>query len=242
MVAKSTEVASPSQISPSFGVWDIVCRVSLLLCGLPKSILFNLRYFGFRRSLGLPILLSHRVKLMRLRGSVSVAQNAPAFGIRIGFGNVGIFDRARSRTIWENEGNVTFGGRASIGHGSKISVGPGGDLYFGHNFVFKAESTIRCGKHISFGDECLVSWDVLIMDQDFHSILNIDRVAINPDADIEIGTHVWIGCRNTILKGSIIGADSVIAAGSLTTGEFRDSHQLIGGNPARVLKRDISWR
>jgi len=104
-----------------------------------------------------------------------------------------------------------------------------------------AESAIRCGKHISFGDDCLLSWEVLIIDQDFHSIATTDQVRTNPDANIEIGKHVWICCRNTILKGTIIGADSVLAAGSLIASKFPTTHQLLGGNPARVLRRDISW-
>jgi acetyltransferase-like isoleucine patch superfamily enzyme len=217
-----------------FGAWPV-------LCGLPKTILFNVHYFGLRRSLGFPVVLSHKVKLLRLRGSVTIAQHAPIGGISIGFGHVGIFDKAKSRTIWENDGRVTFAGRACIGHGSRISVGGHGDLYFGDKFEVSAESAIRCGKHITFGNGCLISWDVLIMDQDFHTILNSDRVPINPDADINIGERVWIGCRNTILKGTVIGSDSVIAAGSLIAGEFLTPNQIIGGNPAHVLKSGISW-
>lgn len=65
---------------------------------------------------------------------------------------------------------------------------------------------------------------------------------INPSSDIVIGNHVWIGIRSTILKGSIIPSESVVAAQSMVTSSLKASeHSLIGGIPAKMLKTDISW-
>lgn len=69
--------------------------------------------------------------------------------IKIGFGNVGIFDKKRSRGILAIYGHIRFYGRANIGHGSKINVGKEGLLDLGANFVITAETSIICYKRIN---------------------------------------------------------------------------------------------
>jgi acetyltransferase-like isoleucine patch superfamily enzyme len=160
--------------------------------------------------------------------------------IKIGFGDVGIFDRKSSRTIWENKGQIIFQGRADIGHGSKICVGKNGELLFGKQFVITAESSIICFNKIFFGERCLLSWDTLIMDTDFHKIYFNDKV-INQNQQIVIGNKIWIGARSTILKGVAIASNSVVAAGSVVNKTFTDESVLIAGVPARVVKENISW-
>jgi acetyltransferase-like isoleucine patch superfamily enzyme len=220
-------------------------RTWLSLRAIPKTLIFNGRYFGFAGLFHLPVLVSHRVVLERLAGQIVVKPSLPRFSIRIGFGSVGLFDRTRSHTVFENEGTIDFQGAASIGHGSKLSVGPNGTLIFGDRAHIIAESSVRCAKQITLGARCLISWQNLIMDQDFHKIFDMNDptgTPTNPDKEIVIGPDVWIGCRCTILKGAVIGPGAVVASGSLVTGVWNDGHQLLGGNPCRVLRNTISWR
>lgn len=60
-------------------------------------------------------------------------------------------------------------------------------------------------------------------------------------APIIIEDHVWIGLGVTILKGVTIGEGCVIAAGSVVTKSF-PPRCLIGGNPARIIRENISWK
>src|SRR5471030_2136773 len=162
---------------------------------LPKTLLFNAYYFGWWGLFRLPVLISHRVKLARLSGRVYIAPRCGTGQIRIGFGSVGIFDPARSRSIWANEGAVRFLGSARIGHGSKLSVASSGELTFGDGFSITAESAIICAKRVEFGAGCLVSWDCLISGQDFHPILDGSGRVTNPDREVCFGDRVWICCR-----------------------------------------------
>lgn len=53
---------------------------------------------------------------------------------------------------------------------------------------------------------------------------------------VKIGKNCWIGSKVTILDGTIIGNNCVVAAGAVVKGEFPDG-VVIGGVPAKVIKR-----
>lgn len=75
--------------------------------GLPKSIYFCFKYFPARIAIKLPVLLSRHVYLMNADGEIKLDTTDVTFGlIKIGFGEVGIFDSKYSRTIWQNNGGV----------------------------------------------------------------------------------------------------------------------------------------
>ena len=215
----------------------------LYFLGLPKTICFNFKYFPFKQAVRLPILVSHRVVLKSLKGKIILNNKQKRkFGIvKIGFGYVGIFDGSRSRSVWECNGKVIFQGYANIGHGSKICVGKNGQLEFGSGFDITAESQIVCFKHITFGNDVLISWQCLIMDTDFHKVIKNNQIS-NHDKEINIGNHVWIGCRCTILKGVNISDGCVIASNSNLVKSINETSSLIGGNPGKVINRDIEWR
>jgi acetyltransferase-like isoleucine patch superfamily enzyme len=53
---------------------------------------------------------------------------------------------------------------------------------------------------------------------------------------VTIGHDVWIGFRSTILGGCTIGSGSVIATGSVVTGDVAE-FMIVGGVPARPIRR-----
>ena len=55
-----------------------------------------------------------------------------------------------------------------------------------------------------------------------------------------IGNDVWIAYRATILSGISIGNGSIVAAGSVVTKSFPD-YSIIGGNPAKLIKRRFNY-
>ena len=160
--------------------------------------------------------------------------------VRIGFGNVGIFDKCKERTIWDVAGKVLFYGKAHIGMGSRIVVGRSGRLSLGDNFASTAKMSMICFQKITVGKDVLISWETLIMDTDFHYIC-VAGLKKPKEKPISIGNHVWIGCRSTILKGSFIGDDSVVAAGSIVAGKYKENNVLIKGYSACVAKDGIAW-
>jgi virginiamycin A acetyltransferase len=57
--------------------------------------------------------------------------------------------------------------------------------------------------------------------------------------DVIIGNDVWIGINATILSGVTIGDGAIVAANALITKNV-EPYAIIGGNPAKVLKKRFS--
>jgi carbonic anhydrase/acetyltransferase-like protein (isoleucine patch superfamily) len=207
-----------------------------------KSVYFNFKYFKWRKAIKFPVLISKHVILKTTNGSVSLPESISTGMIQIGYGDVGIFDKKRSKSIWEVSGQVVFKGTAQIGHGSKISVGENGSLEIGHHFIITAESTIVVHKKIHIGKGCLISWDCLIIDTDFHKIFDNTNERTNPPSPVVIGDNVWIGVRNLILKGSFIPNNVVIGANSLIAKALTTENSIYAGNPIKLIKENITWQ
>ncbi len=208
-----------------------------------KTIYFNLKYFPFKTAIKLPVLISKNVVLLKTDGKISIDNPISTGMIKLGFGDIGIFDKKRSKSIWQvSGGDVIFRGNAIIGHGCKISIGEKGVLEFGKNISVTAETEIIAYDTIVFGNDCLISWDCLIMDTDMHEIFDKSGNQINQSKPIVIGNKVWIGCRSVILKGTKISDNSVIGTNSLISKDISDKSGVFAGNPVRFLRSDIDWK
>lgn len=214
----------------------------LLEIGWFKTIFFNLKYFPLPIAIRIPIIVSRHVRLRCTKGGIELKWIKTGC-IRLGFDSVGIFDNRKSRSIWEvSNGTVEFCGSANFGNGFKICVHNGGVLTIGDKFRMTAESTIICYNRISFGSGCLLSWDILVMDTDFHSIYNLEsNNQINQTKKIICGNNVWIGCRSLILKGSRIPDGVVIAAGSTISNRLSAANTIYA-SLGKVLRSDIYWK
>jgi acetyltransferase-like isoleucine patch superfamily enzyme len=133
-----------------------------------------------------------------------------------------------------------FKGMARIGHGSKLSVS--GRLTLGEHFFISAESSIIAMKDVAFGNNVLISWDVLIMDHDIHRIYDLNGIQYPTSKPVAIGNNVWIGCRSLLLKGVYLADGSIVAAGSTVTKSFSQEGIIIGGNPAKKIKENVRWK
>ena len=97
-------------------------------------------------------------------------------------------------------------------------------------------------KTMSIGAGSLIAGSTDILVSDMHSIIDIcTDERINNAEDVRIDDRVWIGQNCLVLKGSIIGSDSIIGGGSVVTGMI-PSNSLAVGTPARVVRSNVRWQ
>jgi acetyltransferase-like isoleucine patch superfamily enzyme len=157
-----------------------------------------------------------------------------------------IFRHLRSK----NPQAVIIGRHVSCYAGCSFSVGEHGQCTIG-DFTLLNGALIMVEEKIDIGSHCLISWNVGIADSDFHPLEPaqrlIDAQALAPyfknrpprpklkTAPVKIADNVWIGMNAIILKGVIIGENSVVAAGSVVTKSV-EPNTVVAGNPATVVK------
>lgn len=211
-----------------------------------KTIYLNFHYFPFWIAIKTPIFIYWRTELKEMGGRIILPQTIWRGMLHFGKNQVGTIDTFYLRSIWELAGTLVIKGNANIGRGSKISVADGATLTMGKNLEITGNNQIICQKEISFGDNDLLSWEILIMDTDFHKIIPMDKnnEQVNLPSAIRIGPHVWVGCRSTILKGVLIARNCVISAGSIITRSIDEENCVIGGQgkSVSILKRNVKWK
>jgi acetyltransferase-like isoleucine patch superfamily enzyme len=161
--------------------------------------------------------------------------------LRIGLSNVGIYTKKDITYInIHPRGSLKIYGSVGIGRGSKILVENNALLVIGENTSITGASKIIAENEIHIGSNCMISWDVQIMDTDYHKIYANGKISNSPSS-IVIEDEVWIGSRATILKGVKIGKGSIIASDSVVTKNV-EPYTLVAGNPAIVKKKNIDWK
>jgi acetyltransferase-like isoleucine patch superfamily enzyme len=126
----------------------------------------------------------------------------------------------------------------SVGYGPTQEVLPRRGLVVGDRCVLGARVCITAHESIQIGDDVWFGQDVFVSDashgyQDPEVPVGLQFGAHQP---VRIGSGSWIGHGAMILPGTTIGRNVVVAAGSVVRGEVED-HAVVGGVPARVLRR-----
>jgi len=133
---------------------------------------------------------------------------------------------------------LTSAGDFSIYTGFSIYVNKGAHLELGGGGYANNGLNLSCFAHISIGEDAAIAENVTIRDSDDH-FLSGSRQPVT--APVVVGNHVWIGMHATILKGVTIGDGAVVAAGAIVTRDVPPA-ALVAGVPARVIRRDVTWK
>ena len=205
-----------------------IAMIKLLLkTSLIKSVWLNFRYFSVNEAVKFPILVSKNVVLKNVKGRITIKSGSRLY---LGFGDVDIFDKRRDKTSFSLKGDMILKGDAFIGHGSSLSIASTGTLTLGSNFRISANSDLICHDYITFGDDVLISWNVQIIDCEFHRLykLSSEREA---KRGVIIGSKVWINIGALILPGSQIPDGCIVFSRSVISSAFNGKNKIIGRTP-----------
>lgn len=108
--------------------------------------------------------------------------------------------------------------------GAKIRVRKNAMCIIGDNVSINSNNMIACHEKIVLGDNIQLSPNVQIYDHDhdFRVDGGIGKMKYKT-APVIIGDNVWVGCNSVILKGTTIGNNCVVAAGSIVSGIVPDN-------------------
>ena len=110
-----------------------------------------------------------------------------------------------------------------------------GSISLGNYILISPGTSIRSAESIDIGDSTMIASDVVITDSDWHGIYDRTDYVATPKP-VKIHKNVWIGERSIILKGTQIGENSIIGAGSVVHGDI-PPNSVYAGNPAKEVKK-----
>lgn len=113
---------------------------------------------------------------------------------------------------------------------AKVVIGEGCGI---SGTSFCARESITVGNRVQIGANCK------IIDNDMHSLDPKDRESDNRDnikaIPVSIGDDCFIGANSIILKGTVLGKNVIVGAGSVVHGTFPDNVVIVG-NPAKIIR------
>lgn len=144
--------------------------------------------------------------------------------------------------------NVNFSVGATIVSPENISIGDNVHFNVGVHIEARHPVTIGNGTHfaphcvlygpLQIGDKCAVAAHTVFAStghtKDQPSMPFVELPA--QSALIVVEDNVWIGANATIIAGVRIGTGSIVGAGAVVTRDV-DAYTVVGGVPARVIKR-----
>jgi acetyltransferase-like isoleucine patch superfamily enzyme len=144
-------------------------------------------------------------------------------------------------TIRKRNGIVTIGKRSTLWPGVVFDLNGRSKtepaiVTVGDYTSIGDRTEIHCAKCVAIGNQVLISWDVNIIENDYHALGGGFPVL----APVLIEDEVWIGARAIITKGVTIGRGATIGAGSVVTKDV-PPFTVVAGNPARTIKRAPAW-
>ena len=133
----------------------------------------------------------------------------------------------KSRISLANKGSMIIENGVKVNCGTVLSALNNGKLVIGKDSFINNNCYIVAHKNIVVGKNVLIGPNVIIVDHDHDfSNGNIEKKHYKKN-EILIGNNVWIGGNTVILKGTTIGDNSIIGAGSVVSGKIPEKSLFI---------------
>lgn len=137
---------------------------------------------------------------------------------------------------------ITLGENVSIGRNSTLLCTAiisqrGEGIYIGSGTGINDNAFLGGQGGIYIGENVIIGPYVKIFSEN-HLFDNHEMLIKNQGVqrkEVRIADNCWIGANSTILAGVVIGSNTIVAAGSVVTKQFK-GNVLIGGVPAKILK------
>jgi len=144
--------------------------------------------------------------------------------------------RCAGPVVVKNQGRISIARRVrfkSVWSPIEISTGPDAELTIGEEAFINYGVLISARKRVTIGRGVMIGNHSIISDTEYPGPL--EGPALEEPRPIVIEDGAWLAVRVVVLPGTKIGANSVISAGSVVSGEIPPG-VIAGGVPAQILR------
>ncbi len=185
--------------------------------------------------------------LMRVQLSVNGCNNVVRIGrLKSGRGRVIVMVHGSDNEIIIGDGCAVSNELLIVAGITPANFGPVKDvhIHIGQRTSFENTriQTFNSHARIAVGERCMFSYGINLYQTDGHPVLSVEtREVLNRVGNMCIGNHVWVGANATITKNVTIGDESIVGWGAVVSRSFPESHCVLAGNPARIVKQGVTW-
>lgn len=114
------------------------------------------------------------------------------------------------------ETKVHIGDGCCFRENTIINVSDNGHIYISDRVFINDGCCLNCREEIRIGSDTIIGQNVMFYDHDHdYRAGTMEKNNTYVSCPINIGSNVWIGSGVILLKGAVIGNNSIIAAGSV---------------------------
>lgn len=144
--------------------------------------------------------------------------------------------RKTQLTARSGYGRLVIGRWVHIGDLTRLRAHEG-TLRVGDKVVMGSDNTINCYLDVEIGATTLISDWVYVTD--FDHVIDDLVVPIKDQglvkSPVRIGPDCWLGVKSSVLRGTVVGRGSVLAAHTVARGEYPEM-SIVAGVPGRAVR------
>lgn len=215
--------------------------VNMFIVNLIKSLYFNFRYLPVRQAVYMPVWITTNFRVKGLKRGQLILEQPYRKSVFLGDCGSSGLQEFRGGLFFAKGSKLILHGSTVIAQGSVMRMDERGIIELGKDFYCNKNCFLRSSTKISFGEGCLLGWNVQINTSDGHAIFHDCDEKVS-DKPIVLGNHVWLTSNTIITKGVTIADGTIVAQGAVVTKEFCEPNCLVGGVSAKILSRNVTWK
>lgn len=195
----------------------------------------------FKQAVKFPIILSKNLKFYSLSGKIILIGKIKTGVVRFGFFGEDNMHWRSCNTLIKIDGTLLLDSDIHFANGIVLRVEKDATLEIGNNVKISNEVKLICYNKIKINSNTRIAWESQIIDTTFHFIRNIKtKDYANINGEIHVGSNNWIGNRCSIMKGTTLPDNCIIASGSLTNKNYQDyEYCILAGTPVQLTKKNV---
>ena len=143
--------------------------------------------------------------------------------------------RLRDGAVWSSTNGC------KVSYGSTLELLKGAIFDTGY-FTMNSNSTLVAAHKICFGNDVMISRNVVIYDSDFHTIVDENGACVNKSKKVTVGDHVWLAANVTVLKGATIGAGSIVGANTIVHESIPENSIVRTTSEKKIRENKGTWK